>query len=166
MSQQQDQLVIGVVDAGSSRSEYQSQAEMKDIDLSPDQQLALHYKRTEIRHQQLQIEFENANKQLRELSRLRKDRFDSICNSVLSALLVSIGTYMGTTGKVPVPDVSINQFAVTCIGWVLVVVGVIFGVFMPPVFAILYRVFCHKEPGLRCIKCGSLLEKKYIRMDD
>ena len=153
MSQESAKPIIGVPDSASSHhppsQSRQIQAEMADLDLSPDKQLALHHKRVEIRYDRLLTQRENDHQLLRELTRFQKDRFDSICNSVFSSFMITIGAYM----------ISLSSWYEK-VGWALVFCGIILGVVKLPAEALLWKFCGNKDPQLSCPECGSALVQK------
>ena len=130
-------------------------AEIADLDLPSDKQLALHYKRTEIRYEKLIAQREKDHIELRELLRLRKDRFDSICNSVFSSFTIAVGTHMASTGTLPCMDFMFN--GIKNIGWTLVLIGIVLGIVKPPVEALLWRIKVGPAPTPTCPHCGCEL---------
>lgn len=133
-------------------------AEIADLNLSPDKQLALHHKRIEIRYEKLIVQREQDHLELRELLRLRKDRFDSICNSVFSSFIIAVGTNMASTGTLPCVDFVFD--GIKGAGWVIILIGVFLGIVKPPIEALLWRMKVGPAPTPTCPHCGYELANK------
>lgn len=133
-------------------------SEMAELDWGPKKRLDLRLVRIEQKYEQCLVELKNNDIELRELYALRKDRFDSICNSVFSSLLVSVGTYIASTQSIPFFD-SLHGSMLQKLGWGIVIIGVILGIIKPPAQEILWKLLRKKPHALICPKCGKSIDK-------
>lgn len=129
----------------------------EDLDLPSDKRELLLYHESKKELEKLRVQHSNAQRLLRELYQLRKEKFSSITNSVFSTFIVSAGSWLAAGGRYA--EELFGGYYIHA-GLSLAVVGIVFGVAKPPLEALIWKLFYHHKSELLCPHCSGLVVNK------
>lgn len=143
-----------VMQPPASDADMQSPYGYEDLDLPPEKRELMLFHESKKSLENLRVQHNNAQRLLRELYQLRREKFSSLTNSVLATVAVSAGSWFAAGG---IYAASIFGESYFLAGSVIVVIGIVLGIIKPPVEELLWKVFCKHKSELQCPHCKRVV---------
>ena len=133
----------------------QKPADLDDLDLPPEKRELILYREIKAEHSKLTVEHRNAQRLLRELYQLRREKFASFMLALISTIFVSFGWWVESGRCSFIPEGWGQP-----VGFTLVFVGIVTGVFVPLIEKILWAWFHRHKAELICPQCNATVVHK------
>ena len=130
---------------------------LAELDMSPEQRERLISIRQKAEYDSLLIENKKLLEKLQELPRLKREKFDSIFNSVLSSLCATIGGLFVGGNRLGIPPAWVDDQHLVVCGVASIIAAIVFGIIKPISAEVVWQFFARDKT---CSNCGALIKAK------